>query len=118
MTSSAADDAAASSDRELLVVLPLSDSDMGTKAEREAYERLAERLDAHVLATGVGEYNGDETGGGEVTLYFSGDDERALVIEIHTILEDAALDRAARFERMTHSDDGATRREPLTAHPT
>jgi len=113
LTNSAADGPAASGDRELLVVLPLSDADMGTKAERAAYERLAERLEARVRTTAAGEYNGDETGAGEVTLFFSGDDECALISEIHAILADAALDRAARFERMMHEDDGTTRRELL-----
>ena len=49
---------------------------MGTKTERERLEALAAELERATHEARVGDYEGDEFGGGECVLFFSGDDSR------------------------------------------
>jgi hypothetical protein len=54
--------------QDLLVVLALSNKAMGTSSERAEIAAFADQLEAAVTEAGVGEYDGDEFGGGECTL--------------------------------------------------
>ena len=68
------------------VHLPVS-SDFGTPAERESYQRLAEKLEVRVQASGAGEYDGDGAGDGTFDLFFSGGDEERLARVLRTALK-------------------------------
>ena len=56
----------------LIVHLRLSNNDAGTHEERERLFKLEDRLIDELEKRGVGEYDGNEIGGGEFTLYMYG----------------------------------------------
>ncbi len=68
------------------VHLPVS-SDFGTPAERRSYQRLAERLEERVQASGAGEYDGDGAGEGTFDLYFIGEDQERVPRALRTPLK-------------------------------
>lgn len=100
-------------ERDLLVVLPLSNRSMGTHEERAQIEVLADELEQAVQAAGVGEYDGDEYGGGECVLFFCGPDEERLLGTLRKHLQRAPLARGAHFVRLVEAADGEMRRERL-----
>ncbi|HLQ38393.1 MAG TPA: hypothetical protein VK348_11365 [Planctomycetota bacterium] len=87
--------AATPADRDLLVVFPLSNHSMGTADERSAIERLADQLEVTVQAAAAGEYDGDEIGGGQCTLFFSGADVDRLAAVLRPLLQRSDLGRRA-----------------------
>ncbi|MGE3174116.1 MAG: hypothetical protein AB7O97_15925 [Planctomycetota bacterium] len=89
----AADDAA---EHDVLVHLRLSNRSLGIASERADIERLADELEAAVEAAGVGEYDGDEMGGGECTLFFAGADADRLFAVLLPLLQRDPLGRGAR----------------------
>jgi hypothetical protein len=57
----------------LRVTIPLSDSEFGTDKERERIRALADKLSKTISSTSeIGEFDGDEFGGGICTLYMYG----------------------------------------------
>jgi hypothetical protein len=102
-------------EQDLLVVLQLSNSQMGTSAERQDIEQLADELAAAVAAAGAGEYDGDELGGGECTLFFCGPDPDRLLAVLRPLLKLSPFRRGAQTVRMVAGTDGrmAPRRSPL-----
>ena len=66
-----------------------------------------------VEQAGVGEYDGDEYGGGECILFFCGPDEEALLGVLRPILQRSPLARGAHFVRLVEKEDGEMRRENL-----
>jgi hypothetical protein len=64
---------------------------MGTPAERERLVALEDRLAAAIAAAKVGEFDGDEFGGGECVLYMYGPDADGLFSAIRAMLEAASL---------------------------
>ncbi len=68
------------------VHLPVS-SDFGTPLERSARQRLAERLEERVQASGAGEYDGDGAGDGTFDLYFIGEDQERLARALRSALK-------------------------------
>lgn len=62
----------------VLVHLKLSDAKFGTEDERSKITVLEDELTRNIAAAGVGEYDGNEVGGGEYTLYAYGPDARRL----------------------------------------
>ena len=104
-------DTDASEEQDLLVVLRLSNRQMGTAAERMEIEALADQLEAAILDAGVGEYDGDELGGGECVLFFCGPDIDRLQAVLHPLLKRSPLCRGAHLVRMVEGDDGQARRE-------
>ena len=96
----------ADDERDLLVVIRLSNRQMGTRAERDALERLGERLEAAVVEAGVGEFDGDELGGGECTLFFCGPDEDAILAVLRPLLLREPCARGAWFVRLVRGADG------------
>lgn len=98
-------------ERDLLVVLPLSNRAMGTHDERLGIEALAEQLERAALEAGVGEFDGDEYGGGECVLFFCGPDEEQLLGVLRPHLQRSPMARGAHFVRLVEGDDGELRRE-------
>ncbi len=81
------------------VHLPVS-SDFGTPVERRACQRLAERLDELVQASGAGEYDGDGAGDGTFDLYFIGEDQERLARALRAALKAEGVSaRVASGER-------------------
>ena len=91
-------------EQDLLVVLRLGNKQMGTAPERMAIEAFADRLEAAITEAGVGEYDGDELGGGECTLFFCGPDIDKLLGVLRPLLKRSPLCRGAMLVRMV--DDG------------
>ena len=100
-------------ERDLLVVFPQSNRDMGTASERDALEAFAEGLDAEVREAGVGDYDGNEYGGGEFILFFCGPDVDRLLAVLRPLLADSPLAHGARFELLREGPDGEPTRQRL-----
>jgi hypothetical protein len=79
---------------------------MGTHEERQGIEAFADELAAAVEAAGVGEYDGDELGGGECTLFFCGPDVDRLLDVLRPLLKRSPLCRGAQIVRMVAGADG------------
>ena len=103
----------AAEERDLLVVLRLSNRQMGTNEERIAIALLADELAAGVEEAGVGEYDGDEYGGGECILFFCGPNEVNLLGFLRTQLQHSSYARGAHFERLVEAQDGEMKRENI-----
>lgn len=105
----------AGAEQDLLVVFRLSNRQMGTNQERQELEALGEQLEAAIEAAGVGEYDGDELGGGECTLFFCGPDIDALLTVVRHHLKRSPWSRGAQIVRMVAGADGklAPQRQPL-----
>lgn len=74
-------------DHAVIAHLRLSDADYGTEDEREALFILEDRL-AHAIGRArAGEFDGNEFGGGECTLYMYGPDADALYNAIVPVLQ-------------------------------
>ncbi len=98
------DDDLPGEEQDLLVGLKLSNRLMGTHEERQEIEAFADELAAAIEAEGVGEYDGDELGGGECTLFFCGPDIDKLLGVLRPLLKRSPLCRGAMLVRMV--DDG------------
>ena len=109
------DDDGRDDELDLLVVLKLSNRQMGTHEERAEIEAFADELATAVAAAGVGEYDGDELGGGECTLFFVGPDVDRLLGVLRPLLKRSPLCRGAHLVRMLPGPDGElvpTRQNP------
>lgn len=104
------DDLLGSDEQDLVVVLKLSNRQMGTHQERADLEAFADDLDMAVREAGVGEYDGDELGGGECTLFFCGPDFDKLLAVLLPLLKRSPLARGGGIVRMV---DGAPKRMPI-----
>lgn len=91
-------------EHDVLIRLRLSNRQMGRAEEREGIEQLGEELEAAVLAAGVGEYDGDEIGGGEAILFFAGKSADALLAVLTPLLKRNAYGRTARATLQRGSD--------------
>ncbi len=85
----------ADQEQDLLVVLPLSNRSMGTIADRTAIEALTDELSEALDREGVGEFDGDEIGGGTCTLFFAGPDPRKILQVIQPVLRRSPFGRGA-----------------------
>lgn len=103
----------ASDERDLLVVLRLSNRNMGTQEERADIALLADALDAAVQEAGVGQYDGDEYGGGECVLFFSGPDEEGLLSVLRPSLHRSPAARGAHFVRLVEGPNGEQTRAQI-----
>lgn len=65
-------------DHAVIIRLSLSDNRHGTADERVAIHVLTDELDRVIREAGVGEYDGDEFGDGNCSLYLYGPDADAL----------------------------------------
>ena len=102
-----------SDERDLLVVLRLSNRQMGTNEERAEIAILADQLADAVETAGVGEYDGDEFGGGECILFFCGPDEMALLGFLRPLLQRSPYGRGAHFVRLIEVNDGEMQQEKI-----
>jgi len=71
----------------VIVYLPLKDSQFGSQHEREAIAALEYRLEQAVGSASVGEFDGDEFGGGKCVLYLYGPDAERLFVVIEPVLK-------------------------------
>jgi hypothetical protein len=58
----------------VIATYPLSDDELGSERDWKGIHLLERRLAAAIDAAGVGEFDGNEFGGGRVTLYAYGPD--------------------------------------------
>ncbi|MBL8730446.1 MAG: hypothetical protein JNM25_18655 [Planctomycetes bacterium] len=100
-------------EQDLLVVLRLSNRRMGVHSERQAIETFADELEQVVTEAGVGEYDGDEIGGGECVLFFCGPDIDALLAVLQPHLKRSPLCRGGHLVRMVASADGTPERQRI-----
>ena len=77
----------------VIVHLELSNRNFGIEAEREAIFALTDRMEAAINAAAVGEFDGNEFGGGECTLYMYGPDADRLYNAVVGILQGSRLSR-------------------------
>jgi hypothetical protein len=82
-------------EHDLVVRLRLGNRAIGTAAERAAVEELAALLEDAVTAAGVGDYDGDELGGGECRMFFAGPDADRLFAVLQPLLHRHPLGRGA-----------------------
>jgi hypothetical protein len=75
----------------VLVHIPLTDQEFGNSAEREAIFALENQLLAAIQAAGAGEFDGNEFGDGQCTLYMYGNDADRLFGSIEAILRSSPL---------------------------
>ena len=102
-------------EQDLLVVLKLSNRQMGTAQERLDIEAFAASLETAVVEAKVGEYDGDEIGGGECTLFFCTADVDRLLAVLQPLLRRSPLCRGGHLVRMVATADGgmASRQQPI-----
>jgi hypothetical protein len=68
------------------VHVPLSSPGIGTAEERASIQRVSDKLEDAIMLHEVGEFDGDEFGGGECQLFMYGSDANALFQAIFPIL--------------------------------
>ncbi|HEX6811663.1 MAG TPA: hypothetical protein VF384_08585 [Planctomycetota bacterium] len=93
-------------EQDLLVVLALSNKQMGTTKERLELEAFGDALEALVTEAGVGEYDGNEFGGGECILFFCGSDVDKLLGVLLPVLRRSPLCRGGHLVRMVTDAKG------------
>ena len=96
-------------EQDLLLCFRLSNRQMGTNSERRDIEVFADQLDAAVRAAEVGEYDGDELGGGECTLFFCGPDIDKLLAVLLPLVKRSPVCRGGYFVRLVEGADGMER---------
>jgi hypothetical protein len=106
-------DDAVAEEQDLLVVLRLSNRLMGVHSERQAIEAFADELEQAITEAGVGEYDGDEIGGGECVLFFCGPDIDALLTVLQPLLKRSPLCRGGHLVRMVTAADGSCERQRI-----
>lgn len=74
-------------DHAVIAHLRLSDRSFGSETERAALYLLEDRLAAAIERASAGEFDGNEFGGGECTLYMYGPDADALYNAIVPVLQ-------------------------------
>jgi hypothetical protein len=75
----------------VLVHIPLDDDKFGSEAKRESLYALEDKLTEAVEAAEVGEFDGNDFGGGECIFYMYGEDADALYDAVNGILKKAAV---------------------------
>jgi hypothetical protein len=77
----------------VIAYLPLTDDHFGSEPEREIIADLAGMLHQAIEDQGVGEFDGEESGGGRCVLYMYGPDADRLFGVVEPILKAAPLGR-------------------------
>lgn len=77
----------------VIVSFPLSDDHLGSNPEFDAMVILSDALEAAISDAGVGEFDGNELGGGECRLYMYGPDADRLHAAIAPLLTESRLVR-------------------------
>ena len=76
--------------------LKLSDEGFGSDDETADIHELSDRLTEAIEDNNVGEFDGDEFGGGECVLYMYGPDADALFSAIEPVLRSSPLTKGGR----------------------
>jgi hypothetical protein len=97
-------------EQDVVVHLRLGNRALGTAGERADLGRLADQLAAAVEDAGVGEYDGDEYGGGECLLFFAGRDAEALFAVLQPLLRAHPHGRGATVQLQFGGGEPVTRR--------
>jgi len=82
----------------LQIVFSQKGNGYGTHAEREAIHRLTDRFDTLLAASGSGEFDGDEFGEGECTLFMYGVNPEAMYECISATLLESPIVSGGRVE--------------------
>jgi hypothetical protein len=77
----------------VIIHFPLSDDEFGSDPEFDAMVMLSDDLAAAIDAAGVGEFDGNELGGGECKLYMYGPDADRLFAAIQPVLARSVMVR-------------------------
>lgn len=77
----------------VIVHLKLSNAAFGTKEEMDAIHALSDRLEAKILEARAGEFDGDEFGQGECTLYMYGPNADLLFAAVEDEIRASPLSR-------------------------
>lgn len=77
----------------VIVHLPLEEDPFGSAREREAVATLADALEGAIDEQGVGEFDGEEFGGGRCVIYMYGPDADRLFATVEPILKAAPATR-------------------------
>jgi hypothetical protein len=88
------------------IEIKVSGSGFGTYAERNAIQQWAGRLATNLSDTGIGEYDGDEFGGGICKLYIYGKNADELFAAISPLLPDLPAPLGGRLIK-TYGSPGA-----------
>ena len=80
----------ARNEHSVIVHLRLSDNEFGTTEERDSIHGLTSELERRIDKAAVGEFDGDEFGGGECTLFMYGPDAERLFAAIEEPLRASA----------------------------
>jgi hypothetical protein len=75
----------------VIVHIPLTDVPFGSERERQVLSALGDELDRVIKNKSVGEFDGDEYGGGECRLYMYGPDADALFAIVQPVLLSASI---------------------------
>lgn len=78
----------------VIVHLPLEENPFGSAREREAVTTLADALEGVIDEHGVGEFDGEEFGGGRCVIYMYGPNADQLFAVVEPILGATPLARA------------------------
>ncbi|RUU51091.1 hypothetical protein [Mesorhizobium sp. M2C.T.Ca.TU.002.02.1.1] len=74
----------------VIVYLLLSGGQFGTPQERQSVQALEDQLQQAISNADVGEFDGDEFGGGKCTLYLYGPDAERLFVAIEPVLKSSS----------------------------
>jgi len=72
----------------VIVHIKLSGGEHGSEEERDSVHRMTDRLAEVIAIAKAGEFDGDEFGGGECTLYMYGPDANRIFSLIFPLLKD------------------------------
>jgi hypothetical protein len=94
------------SEQAVVVHIPLSNDEFGTEEEQEAAFALDEELAEAVDASGAGEFDGNEFGGGECVFFMYGPNADLLYALVRPILRARPIAaRGYAIKRYGESDD-------------
>jgi hypothetical protein len=93
----------------VIVTYQLSGEGFGSEQERQEVRRMEMRLRAAVDQAGAGEFDGDEFGGGKVTIYTYGPDADALFAAAEDVIKGLAFRPAVAVLRYGDSADPEAR---------
>jgi len=97
-----------------IVELKLSNDEYGTEDEGNRIHNLSDELLAAIDSAGVGEFDGDEFGGGTCSLYMYGPDVDALFKVVDPILRSSPLTKGATaVKRYGEASDPAAKEEKV-----
>jgi hypothetical protein len=95
-----------------IVTLKLSDDEFGTEDEGDRIFELSERMIRAIEQARAGEFDGNEFGGGQCTLFMYGPDADALCAAVDPILRESPLAQGA--VAVKRYGDAADRNAPET----